>query len=87
MSILEAVTLLCFGASWPFAIARTYASKTAQGKSLAFLSLVLLGYLCAVVNKFLFAPGDWIVWLWTINGVMVAIDLTLSIYYRRAGER
>lgn len=83
MSIYEILTMVCFGASWPFAIAKTLRSRTAKGKSFVFLWLLLLGYLFGVINKFVYTPGDWVVVLWILNGCMVAVDLALSIYFHR----
>ena len=37
MSIFEAIMLICFGASWPAAVYKTYTTKNVEGKSLLFL--------------------------------------------------
>ena len=37
MSIFEAGMLICFGASWPFAVMKTYKTKSVKGKSRLFL--------------------------------------------------
>lgn len=79
--------LVCFGASWPLAIAKTFKSKTAKGKSVAFLFLILLGYAFGVINKLIHYPGDNVVYLWTLNGLMVFCDLALSLYYRRTRDQ
>ena len=44
--ILEFAMLFAFGFSWPFAIMRTYRAKRVDGKSPAFMIIVLFGYLC-----------------------------------------
>ena len=31
--LLEALTILCFGLSWPISIRKSYISRTAKGKS------------------------------------------------------
>ena len=81
MSIYEILTLVCFGASWPFAIAKTVKSRTAKGKSFLFLGLLFIGYVFGVIHKIVNTPGDWVLWLWVLNGCMVATDLTLSAYF------
>ena len=43
--ILEIIMILCFGASWPFNVAKSYRARTAKGKSLLFLILIEVGYL------------------------------------------
>ena len=35
--VFEVIMLCCFGASWPFNIARSIRSRTAKGKSLTFV--------------------------------------------------
>ena len=82
MSIFEAGMLVCFGASWPFSVYKTWKSKTARGKSLIFLWLVLVGYGCGVAHK-LFYNWDLIVVLYLMNGTLVATDLALCTIYTR----
>ena len=37
MSVLEAGMMICFGASWPFQVAKTYKTKEVKGKSILFI--------------------------------------------------
>ena len=48
MSIFEAGMLICFGISWPFAIAKVIKAKSVKGISLGFLNLVFIGYILAI---------------------------------------
>lgn len=79
MSIYEIFMLICFGASWPFAVYKTYKSKNVQGKSLAFLLLILAGYVFGILHKINY-NNDFVVWLYVANGLLVVADLIL--YYR-----
>lgn len=81
MSVLEAVMLVCFGVSWPLSIYRTYRVKNPVGKSIAFLWLIIIGYLAGILNK-IFGRMDWVVYLYALNAAMVATDLVLVYYYR-----
>ena len=81
MSVLEAVMMVCFGVSWPLSIYRTYKVKNPVGKSIAFLWLIIFGYLAGILNK-IFGKMDWVVWLYALNAAMVATDLILVYYYR-----
>ena len=81
MSVLEAVMMVCFGVSWPLSIYRTYRVKNPVGKSIAFLWLIIIGYLAGILNK-IFGRLDWVVWLYALNAAMVATDLILVYYYR-----
>ena len=49
-SIFEAVMLLCFAAAWPAAIHKSWVSRTARGKSLAFL-IIVLDYLRSTAQR------------------------------------
>ena len=84
--LFEMGMLLCFGASWPFAVVKTWRSKSIGGKSPAFLALVFLGYLMGICSKF-YRGIDWVVWLYAFNGVMVAADMALYLYYRAVGPQ
>lgn len=82
MSFFEAAMLVCFGASWPFAVCRTWRSKTARGKSFVFLVLIFVGYLSGTVHKLIYSR-DWIISLYVLNAVLVFADLVLSWRYLR----
>lgn len=51
MELCEAVTIFCFGLSWPISIRKSLVSKTAQGKSLFFEIFLLLGYAFGITRK------------------------------------
>ena len=70
--------LLCFGASWPFSIAKSIKSRSARGKSLGFMLLVELGYVFGIVHKFLY-HRDWVIWAYITLFVIVAFDIALYI--------
>lgn len=81
MSFYEAGMLICFGASWPMAVYKTYRSKSVEGKSLRFLLLVLLGYVFGIVHKFLYSL-DAVLFIYFFNATLVIIDIVLYVYYR-----
>ena len=83
MSLFEIGMLVCFGASWPFAIHKTYTSKSARGKSFVFLALIFTGYVLGILHKCLHAGVDAVLLLWMLNSLMVATDLALALHYRR----
>jgi hypothetical protein len=82
MSACEVGMLLCFGASWPFSIYKTWKTKSCGGKSLIFLSLVWVGYLCGIVHKVLFSR-DLVILFYALNAAMVLADLVLCLRYTR----
>lgn len=85
--ILEIAMILCFGASWPFNVVKSYRARTAKGKSLFFLCLILFGYVAGIASKFLneaymadFASKWYVLFFYVLNFVMVFADLLL--YFR-----
>ena len=83
----EAMMLVCFGASWPFAIMRTYKAKTAKGKSFIFLSLLILGYIAGMVSKLWLDELPWVFFFYLMNLIMVSTDLTLCVRYCMRDQR
>ena len=83
MSGFEAGMLLCFGASWPFSVYKTWKTKSCKGKSLIFLWLVFIGYICGVLHKVLYSR-DIVIVFYVLNGALVLADLVLcNIYVAR----
>ena len=85
--IFEIAMVLCFGASWPMNIMRSYRTRTAKGKSVAFLILISIGYVAGIISKFTneaymadFAHKWYVLIFYCINLCMVCIDLCL--YFR-----
>jgi hypothetical protein len=79
MSIFEVMMLICFGAAWPFSIARSWKSRSTAGKSIIFLWIVLAGYVSGIIHKLLY-NRDAVIVLYTLNSILVLIDIAL--YYR-----
>ena len=86
--LLEAITIFCFGLSWPLSIRKPYVSRTAKGKSLFFQVFILIGYAVGIVRKLIqFTAMDasgFIFFLsaifYVLNFVMISIDVCL--YFR-----
>ena len=81
--VLEAGMLVCFGISWPFNIAKSLRSRTAKGKSVAFELLIIAGYLCGLVGKFILGNLSYVVFFYIADILMVAADLVLTLRNRR----
>ena len=81
MSIFEVIMLVCFGSAWPTSIYTSYTSRTAKGKSIVFLFIVFFGYIAGILHK-VFYNFDWVVTLYAINGLMILVDITLSMRNR-----
>ncbi len=85
-SILEALMLICFGISWPFAIVRSYRARSAKGKSLPYLILISLAYISGMLHKIL-VDFDLVLVLYAANFIMVSIDIVLYIRNARLDIR
>jgi hypothetical protein len=82
MSIFEAIMLICFGAAWPFSIAKSFVSRQNSGKSIWFLLVIFTGYVSGLTHKLLYNP-DPITALYALNGAMVLTDILLYVRNRR----
>jgi len=80
-NVYEILMLVCFGASWPVAVLKTYQTKSIKGKSMLFLVLILLGYIFGTIYK-ITTDLDYVIWLYIANGVLVLADMTLWFMYR-----
>lgn len=87
--IYEIIMLICFGASWPFSIAKALRTRVVAGKSPLFLGLVITGYAAGICHK-LANPvtngnpiAPYIVWFYALNLLMVALDLGLYLKYKQ----
>ena len=75
--------LLCFGAAWPLSILKSWRARTARGKSLGFLAVILLGYTAGIAKVYL-VDGfrAFLLIPYSINFTLVGIE-TLP-YFRNA---
>lgn len=80
--IFEVLMLLCFGAAWPASIYKSYTARSAKGKSVLFLIIILLGYVSGITNKLINSP-DYVMYLYMLNFAMVATDIVLYFRNRR----
>ena len=84
---LEIVMIVSFGASWPLNVRKSYKARTAKGKSLGFLCLILFGYVAGIASKFvneayMASIGEkwYVLFFYFLNLAMVTADLLL--YFR-----
>ncbi len=88
--ISEIIMIVSFGASWPFNVIKSYKARTAKGKSLLFLCLILFGYVAGIASKLVneaymasFASKWYVLFFYVLNFVMVSADLVLYIRNKR----
>ncbi len=78
--LLEAAMIVSFGIAWPTAIAKSLRSRTAKGKSLFFLLIILVGYTFGIASKLVAGTLTYVLIFYVINFIMVAFDTVL--YFR-----
>ena len=86
VDLLEALTILCFGLSWPVSIRKSWVSRTAKGKSVLFEIILLVGYGVGIVRKIIqvvAGASGFLFWLgflfYILNSIMICIDISLYI--------
>ena len=88
MDLLEALTIFCFGLSWPLSIRKSWVSRTAKGKSLFFQLFLLVGYAVGIIRKVIqtvWLNGSGFIFFlsfifYVLNFIMIFIDILL--YFR-----
>lgn len=81
--LLETFMVLCFGLSWPISIYKSYHAKTTKGKSIFFLSFILLGYAFGIVSKIAGHVINYVFVFYCLNFTMVFLDILLYFRNRR----
>ena len=88
-SILEILMLISFGFAWPGSIYKSYTSRTAKGKSLSFLLIIMFGYICGITNKIIL-QNYFVLAFYIVDFIMVSADTCLyfrNIKLDKAGEK
>ena len=92
--ILEIIMVVSFGASWPFNVIKSYKARTAKGKSVTFLLLILFGYVAGIASKLVndaymasFAEKWYVLFFYFLNFIMVSADLILYFRNKRLDKK
>ena len=81
--LLEALTIFCFGLSWPISIRKSLISRTAKGKSLFFEIFLLIGYACGISKKIIFYLSFF---FYVLNFIEISIDVALYFRNKKLDE-
>ena len=82
-AFLEFAMLFAFGFSWPFAIMKTWRSKRVDGKSPAFMVIVLIGYACGIAAHLVEGTKLWLCFVYLADMALVSTDLALYFHFSR----
>lgn len=88
IDLFEALTIFCFGLSWPISIRKSYVSRTAKGKSLFFEVFLLVGYAFGIARKIIqvavMGSSGFIFFLsfffYVLNFIEISVDV--GLYFR-----
>ena len=98
IDLLEALTIFCFGLSWPLSIRKSWISRTAKGKSLFFEVFLLIGYAFGIIKKIIECAGlcgvapktGFIFFLsfffYVLNFIEISIDVMLYFRNKKLDE-
>ena len=75
--VLEAAMIILFGISWPISVYKSLKAKTAKGKSILFLSFILVGYFVGILGKIITNNINWVFIFYCINITFVSIDFII----------
>ncbi len=79
--LFEILMIVSFGLSWPMNVMKSYRARTAKGKSLPFLLLIITGYLFGIAGKLIAGGFKWyVMFFYVLNLIMVSADL--AMYFR-----
>lgn len=86
--LMEICMIVAFGLSWPMNVIKSYKVRTAKGKSLSFLILILFGYICGITGKLVSPSFKWyVLFFYILNFVMIFADLLLYFRNRRLDKQ
>ena len=75
--ILETIMLICFGVSWPVSVYKSITTRSTQGKSIVFMSAILLGYFAGILSKLISGNINYVLVIYLFNSLVVSFDFIL----------
>lgn len=92
--LFEVGMLISFGASWPMNVIKSFRARTTRGKSLAFLFLIIAGYILGIISKVAnpvymnsISQKWYVLFFYIFNLITVSADLILYIRNYRIDRR
>ena len=85
--LLEAGMLVCFGFSWPLNVVKAYRAKTARGTSLAFIILIITGYIAGISAKIISNRFNYVLGVYSLNLAIVSANVFVYIRNKRLDKK
>jgi len=77
--LFEAGMLVCFGFSWPLNVMKAYKARTAKGTSLAFIILIITGYVAGISAKVINHQFNYVLGVYFLNLAIVFTNVLVYI--------
>ncbi|MCQ2575816.1 MAG: hypothetical protein MJ162_03660 [Treponema sp.] len=77
--LFEATMLVCFGFSWPLNVIKAYKARTAKGTSLAFILLIITGYIAGISAKMINHQYNYVLVVYFLNLAIVMTNIFVYI--------
>ncbi|MCR4733869.1 MAG: hypothetical protein K5829_02545 [Treponema sp.] len=77
--LFEASMLVCFGFSWPLNVMKAYKARSAKGTSLAFIILIITGYLAGITAKIINHQFNYVLAVYFLNLAIVMANVFVYI--------
>ena len=77
--LLEATMLVCFGFSWPLNVVKAYKARTTKGTSLAFIILIITGYIAGILAKIINNQFNYVLAVYFLNLIIVFANVFVYI--------
>lgn len=78
--LFEAGMLVCFGFSWPINVVKAYKAETAKSTSLAFIFLIITGYVLGISAKIINHQFNYVLAVYVLN--LVIVFSNVLVYFR-----
>ena len=85
--LFEASMLVCFGFSWPLNVVKAYRAKTARGTSLAFIILIITGYIAGISAKIINNQFNYVLGVYFLNLAIVSANVFVYIRNKRLDKK
>lgn len=83
MQVFEFIMLACFGLSWPISVYKSIKSKSTQGKSIVFITAIIIGYISGIIGKIVNHQLTYVLIIYCFNLIVVSVDLVLFFINRK----
>jgi len=78
--LFEAGMLVCFGFSWPINVVKAYKAGTAKSTSLAFIFLIITGYILGISAKVINSQYNYVLVVYILN--LIIVFSNVLVYFR-----